>query len=71
MDESILISQFGKEFAVTVHVSGHSRTYPADSLEAANIRAERLAYILDLKPDIIKYFKLKVNKGVVNERNRI
>lgn len=55
MADSILISQFGKVFAVTVHISGCCRTYPADTLEAAQTRAERLCYLLDISPKIIKY----------------
>lgn len=59
MADSILISQFGKVFAVTVHVSGHSRTYIANTFDEAQKRAERLAFILDMPATSIKVFQPK------------
>ncbi|WP_094604952.1 hypothetical protein SPSIL_017130 [Sporomusa silvacetica DSM 10669] len=59
MHDSILVSPVGGEFLLTVNISGHCRTYSADSLEAAQKRAERLCYILDLSPSIIQYWKPK------------
>jgi len=55
----ILVSPVGSGFSISVGICGHHRTYEADTLEAAQARAERLCYILDMTPSIIQYWKPK------------
>ena len=59
MNDSILVAPVGGEYVLTVNIQGHCRTYSAASLEAAQTRAERLCYILDMTPSIIQYWKPK------------
>ena len=69
MADCILIASCGGAYMVTAHISGYSRTYPADTLEAAQRRAERLCYILDLKPEIIQCIKPRNRNSKKEGRN--
>ena len=42
-------------YSIYATVGKHSRTYQAPTLQAAQIRAERLCYLLDLKTSVIQH----------------
>lgn len=70
MNATILISPMGKTYAVTIEVGREKRTYQANDIDEAQRRAERLCYILDLKPDIIKYLTPKATIRKAKFENR-
>ena len=52
---SIIISPSSEGYSIYVTVGKHSRTYTSPTVEAAQARAERLCFMLDLRTDIIRH----------------
>ena len=61
---SIIISPSSEGYSIYVTCQGHLRVYEAATLEAAQIRAKRLCYLLDLREDIITHGSRSVDTNI-------